>query len=124
MTKKVLIIDDDKLMRVSVGAMLRGEGHEVFEAEDGQKGYEAALEQHPDLIIADVRMPSLTGVEMVEKLRQDEWGKHVPVIVMTNDDQTSTVNQALTSGVTVYLAKSTLTPEVLRQQLLLALGQE
>lgn len=124
MTKKVLIIDDDPLIRESLGVLLHNEGHEVIEAENGLKGYELALDQHPDLVIADVRMPELTGVEMAQKLRQDEWGKTVPVIILTNDDETTTINEALAAGVTVYLSKVTLTPDDLRQQLLVALGRQ
>jgi CheY-like chemotaxis protein len=122
MTKKVLIVDDDKLVRESIDAMLRGSGHETLEAENGQKGLDTALAQHPDLIIADVRMPELDGITMAEKLRQDEWGKNVPVIILSDDDTTGTINQALTSGVTVYLSKSGLTSDSLKQQLLTALG--
>ena len=123
MTKNILIADDDKLMRASVAAMLRGDGHQVAEAEDGKQSLEMALEQKPDMIITDLRMPEMDGLTMVGKLREDEWGKTVPVIILSNDETTGAINHALESGVTVYLSKVNLDPEMLREQIQMALGE-
>jgi CheY-like chemotaxis protein len=122
MAKKILIVEDDKLFREGMGAMLRGEGHEVTEASDGKKGLATALAQQPDLIITDIRMPEMDGLEMVGALREDEWGKTVPIIVLSNDETTDAINHALQSGVTVYLSKVNLDPETLHQQIVMALG--
>lgn len=122
MSKKILTVDDDKLLRESLAAMLRNNGYEVVEAADGQAGLDAALEHRPDLVITDVRMPVMEGTVMVEKLREDEWGKQVPVIILSNDETTGAINQALQSGVTVYLSKVELDPETLTQQIVTALG--
>lgn len=122
MAKTILIVEDDKLFRESVGAMLRGEGHQVTEATNGQEGYDTALAGQPDLIITDIRMPEMDGLVMVEKIREDEWGKKVPIIILTSDETTETLNQALQSGVTVYLSKLNLDPEMLHQQIAMVLG--
>lgn len=122
MAKKILIVDDDKLILESLAAMLRGAGHEVLQAGNGEEGVSLALEQHPDLVVTDVRMPVKDGLAMIDDLRADEWGKTVPIIVLTNDEGTATVNHALQAGVTVYLSKVNLDPEVLSQQVLMALG--
>lgn len=122
MSKKILTVDDDKLLRESLSAMLRSAGHQVYEAADGQQGLAMALAEHPDLIISDIRMPELDGMSMVERIREDEWGKQVPVIILTNDETTDAINEALQSGVTVYLSKTNLDPETLGQQVGVALG--
>jgi CheY-like chemotaxis protein len=122
MTKNILIADDDKLILESMSAMLKNAGHQVIEAQDGKQALELALQNHPDLIITDVHMPVLDGLTMVETLRQDQWGRDVPVVILSNDETTGTINQALTSGVTVYLSKVNLDPESLTQQILVGLG--
>jgi two-component system chemotaxis response regulator CheY len=122
MSKTILIVDDDKLIRESLGAMLRGAGHEVIDAENGEVGASLALERHPDLVITDVRMPVKDGLAMVDDIRSDEWGKKLPVIILTNDEATETLNHALQDGVTIYLSKVNLDPEELSQQVMTALG--
>lgn len=122
MAKKILTVDDDKLMRESLATTLRSNGYEVLEAADGQAGLDLALSEHPDLVITDVRMPVMEGTEMVARLREDEWGKEVPVIILSNDETTGAINQALKSGVTVYLSKVELDPETLTQQIVTAIG--
>lgn len=117
MAKKILIVDDDTLVRQSLTETLTAVGYEVINAEDGQDGLTKALANHPDLILSDVRMPNLDGLQMLEKLRADKWGKDAPVIILSTDSSTTSINQALTNGVTVYLAKTRLSPEQITQQI-------
>lgn len=121
--KKVLLVDDDKLFIESLAAMLRNAGHSVVEAFDGKQGLDFAKEQEPDLIITDVRMPNMDGLEMVENIHEADWGKTIPIIILTNDETTAALNHALESGVTVYLSKINLDPDTLGQQVMIALGQ-
>lgn len=123
MAKKILIVDDDRLFLESLAAMLRSAGHSVIQANDGQQGFDLALEGKPDLVITDIRMPVKDGLQMVNDLRQDEWGKQVPIIILSNDETTAAINNALQSGVTVYLSKVNLDPDTLGQQILIALGE-
>src|ERR1700741_1905446 len=106
MSKTILVVDDDKLIREGMVALLKSAGQTVLEAADGKEGLAVALEQHPDLIVTDVRMPNMDGLQMIEAVREDTWGKKVPVVILTNDDSNQSVNQALESGVMVYLAKN------------------
>jgi CheY-like chemotaxis protein len=123
MAKTILLVDDDTLVRKSLGNALGTCGYAVQEATNGKEGLEKALRVHPDMIVSDVRMPELDGLGMVTKLRDDDWGKTVPVIIMSNDDTTPSLNQALQVGVTVYLSKSKLTPDLLCEQVKASLGQ-
>jgi two-component system chemotaxis response regulator CheY len=123
MTKTVLIVEDDKLTREGLATMLRIANHSVIEAEDGEQALEVLASKVPDLIITDIHMPNMDGLAMVERIRADPGLSALPVIILTNDDTTMTVNRALASGVTVYLSKANLAPEALSQQILIALGE-
>lgn len=123
MSKKVLVVDDDKLIRSSLADMLRGQQHQVFEAENGKIGLEIALREKPDLIISDVMMPEMSGSEMIGELRKDVWGATVPVIVLSNDDSTPSINQALVAGATAYMSKPTTGPDAMVEQIKTGLGQ-
>ena len=122
MSKNILVVDDDNLIRKSVVTLLKNAKHEIHEATDGQQGLDTALKLHPDIILTDVRMPNMTGLEMVEAIRRDEWGKTVPIIILTSDEATPTINEAIETGVTVYLSKNTVDPEALSDQILAAIG--
>ena len=121
MSKTILVIDDDKLIREGLSALLKGAGQTVLEAVDGKDGLEVALKEHPDLIVTDLRMPNMSGQEMIDAIRADDTIKDTPVVILTNDETSNSVNQALQTGVSFYLAKN-LDPESLTQQILLAAG--
>ena len=107
MDKKILIIEDELPMLKALSDKFSREGFSVLEAKNGEEGLEAALETKPDLIILDLFMPVMDGKAMMEKLRRDEWGKKVPIIILTNlnpDDET--LNEILASGPAYYFIKS------------------
>lgn len=116
MEKTILVVDDDSLARKSLVGSLAEAGFRVEAAENGKAGLAKALEIKPDMVISDVRMPELDGLEMVEKLRQDDWGRQLPVIYLTTDEDTDTVNQAMAVGVTTYLSKTSLSPDQIAEQ--------
>lgn len=123
MSKKVLVVDDDKLARKGLTKVLEDAGMDVSEAVNGKEGLEKALREKPDLIVTDVHMPQMDGLQMIEELRADEeWGKSVPVVVLTVDDATTSINQALAAGVTFYLTKTGMTPDAIADQVVVAVG--
>lgn len=122
MSKTVLVVDDDKLARKSLSSLLINAGLDVIEAENGKLGAVEALKTRPDIVVTDVHMPEMGGLEMIEELRKDEWGRNVPVIVLTVDEALSSINQALAAGVTIYLTKSGVDAETLAQQVVTAVG--
>jgi DNA-binding response OmpR family regulator len=79
--KKILIIDDDRVLRQTLAAALEAEGYSAAEAADGREGLNKALKTAFDLVVLDVVMPSLGGLEVCRKLR--EAGRQVPLIVMS-----------------------------------------
>jgi len=122
MNKTVLLVDDDKLVRESLARVLAEKGLTVQEATNGKEGLEKALAGQVDLVVTDVIMPEVDGLTMLAKLREDSKGKEIPAIILTNDEQTETLNQAMQTGVTTYLSKVSLDAEALSEQILVALG--
>ncbi len=105
--KKILIIEDELPMLKALSDKFSLEGFSVLEARNGNEGLNVALETKPDLILLDLLMPIMDGKAMMEKLRQDAWGKKVPIIILTNlnpDDKT--LNEIIESGPAYYFIKS------------------
>lgn len=109
MTKKILIVDDDKIFSKILrdGLISGGQGnYEVISAFDGEEGFEAAKKEKPDLIMLDLIMPKMTGIECLKKIREEEWGKDIPVIVETQLSDMVSVGEGMALGVRGYLVKT------------------
>jgi twitching motility two-component system response regulator PilH len=100
---KILVVDDSWLIRKVVGGYLRKEGHEVVEGENGRQCLDLAETQKPDLVVLDLLMPELGGMEVLEALGRA--GLDLPVIVLTADIQETTHQQCRDLGVRHILQK-------------------
>ena len=81
--KKVLVVDDEIHIVHVVAIKLRNNGYEVLSASDGAQAYELACSEKPDIIVTDYQMPVMTGLELIEKVRETEVIKDIPVILLT-----------------------------------------
>jgi CheY-like chemotaxis protein len=81
--RKVLVVDDEIHIVHVVAIKLRNNGFEVIAADNGAEGLKLALAEKPDIIVTDYQMPVMTGIELVEQLRQNEDTKDTPVIILT-----------------------------------------
>ena len=81
--RKVLVADDEIHIVHVVAIKLRNNGFEVISAANGAEAFELACEEKPDIIVTDFQMPVMTGLQLVEKLRQSEATKDIPVIMLT-----------------------------------------
>lgn len=104
--KCVLIVEDEPTLLMPLALRLRKEKLKVLEAEDGESGLKLAFENHPDLIILDILMLKMDGLTALEHLRQDPWGKNVPVLVFSNVDDSAILSAALKLNVSGYVIKS------------------
>ncbi|MBT3690299.1 response regulator [bacterium] len=104
--KKILIVDDEAPLSKVLKDKFESTGFEVLTAKNGEEGLMKAVTQKPDLILLDIVMPRLDGMTMLKKLREDEWGKGVEVILLTNLSDNDKVRQALKNNVYDYLIKS------------------
>ena len=99
----ILVVDDEELIRWSLAEHLRGEGYTVAEAADGLELLDAVSKSPPDLIITDIKMPLLSGVEPLRRLRERD--DDVPVIVLTAHGAVETALEATRLGAKAYLSK-------------------
>jgi len=81
--KKVLVVDDEVHIVHVVAIKLRNNGYEPITAGNGQEAYDLACRENPDIIIADYMMPVMTGLELLEKLRENETTRNIPFILLT-----------------------------------------
>ena len=81
--KKVLVVDDEIHIVHVVAIKLRNNDYEVISADNGAEAFELACSEKPDIIVTDFQMPVMTGLELVEKVRQCDQTKDIPVILLT-----------------------------------------
>jgi len=103
--KKILFIEDESSLQSVFSNFLREKGYEVISALDGEIGLRMAGERKPDLILLDLILPKIHGLDVLKQLKQGEGTKHIPVIVLTNLEGASEVNSAIELGATTYLVK-------------------
>jgi CheY-like chemotaxis protein len=108
---KVLLVEDDNNLREIFQMRLQAEGYTTVVAADGEEGLVMAMKEKPDLLIADVMMPKLSGFEMVESLRAAPETKNIKVIMMTALGQAEDQARGEKLGVVKYLVKSQVTLE-------------
>lgn len=110
--KKILIAEDEDTLRGVLVDMINRSGFLTLEAGDGEEGLKKALSEHPDLILLDILMPKMDGLTMLKKLREDVWGKNVPVIILTNvDPDDRQLKEILEYKASYYLIKTKISME-------------
>ncbi len=102
----VLLVDDEEAVTFILGKEFEARGHRVLRAKNGKEGLELALAEHPDVILCDLKMPVMGGLEMLQALRKDPWGKNADAIILTNvSDDMTTLQAAMHQGAFFYLVK-------------------
>src|SRR6478672_226948 len=109
-TKKILILiteDEPQMLKILTDSLTEN-AFDTLQAANGDQGLALAFQKHPDLIIVDLLMPEMDGMTMMKKLRDDVWGKHVPVIVLTNvnPDSNATLQAIVANQPAYYFVKS------------------
>ncbi|KKS27514.1 MAG: hypothetical protein UU88_C0005G0019 [Parcubacteria group bacterium GW2011_GWC1_42_11] len=104
--KIILVVEDEDPLRMVLKDVLTVEGYGILEAKNGIEGLDMALREHPDLILLDILMPKMDGLEMLKKLREDEWGRKAPVIVLTNLSDNEDIARAVEEDVFEYFVKT------------------
>lgn len=85
--KKIAIVEDDKAIAQMYKLKLENEGFDVELAANGHEGFELVKKQRPHLVLLDLRMPDMTGDEMLEHMRATEWGRNINVVIAANVDR-------------------------------------
>ncbi len=106
--KTILVVEDDENIREIILTTLKMGNFNSIVAVNGKEGVQMALEKHPDLILLDLLMPVMGGMEALKQIREDKWGATVPVVILTN---LSATNEDLVADIVTlkpahYLIKS------------------
>ena len=106
--KRILLVEDDRFLRRACEASLRQRGLTVTTAADGEEGLRLARSERPDLILLDMLMPKLSGLEVLRALRGDDATRSVPVLILSNSSREQDIAEVTTLGVSGYFVKSNL----------------
>ena len=103
--KSILIVDDSSVVRMSLGYVLKQNGYDVEEAVDGVDGLSKAKGKKYDLIISDINMPNMNGIEMIGAVRADTQNKYIPILVLTTESGESMLEEGKKAGATGWIVK-------------------
>jgi len=120
--KRVLVVEDDRFLRRACEASLRRRGLTVLGAGDGEEGLRLARAEAPDLILLDVLMPKLTGLEVLQALRGAEATRSIPVLILSNSSSPRDLEAIAALGVAGYWVKANLSLQELGDRVTCLLG--
>ena len=103
--KTILYVEDNEMNRQIVRDLLKRTKYSLIEAHDGEAGVAKALEARPDLILMDIQLPKISGMEAMRRLRADATTANTPIIAITSFALSGDEQKAKESGATAYLAK-------------------
>lgn len=108
--RKILIVEDDSFIVDIYQTKFLQEGFDVLTAENGVKALEILDKEIPDIILLDMMMPQMGGMDVLEKIKENENTKRIPIIMLTNIAESEDIAESQELGVDDYLIKSHFTP--------------
>ncbi len=102
---RVLVVDDDPVILELLRINFEIEGYEVLAATDGEQGLAKARDEEPDVVLCDIMMPRLDGIELVTRLRGDPRTAHFPIVLLSAKAQKVEVDRGLSVGADDYVTK-------------------
>ncbi len=112
MGKTIMIIDDSATLRQVAGTTLKKAGYEVIEAKDGKDALEKLTGQKINLMVCDVNMPNMDGIEFLKAIKQNARYKFTPIIMLTTESQESKKQEGKAAGAKAWIVKP-FKPEIL-----------
>lgn len=112
---KVVVVEDDVLLAKMYVKLLNFEQHEVVVANDGETALDTIKQEKPDIVLMDVMMPKMNGLQALDALKQDPVTANVPVVVMSNLVNVNDPNEVLARGAVKYVDKSMYDPKKISQ---------
>jgi DNA-binding response OmpR family regulator len=107
---KVAIVEDDLAIAQMYRMKFEAEGYKVEIAGNGRLGLELCEDMKPDLVLLDLMMPEMNGDEMLEKMRKEDWGKSIKVIILTNVSEQEAPDRLKSLNVNAFIVKAEMTP--------------
>lgn len=106
--KRILLVEDDRFLRRACESSLRQRGLTVISAVDGEEGLRLAQRERPDLVLLDLLMPRLSGVEVLRALKADPVTRSIPVLILSNSSRDQDVAEVMALGALDYWVKASL----------------
>lgn len=103
--EKILLVEDHAAIRSVVGILLRSRGYLIFEAATAQEAFAVLKTERPDLILMDIQLPDMDGLEATRRLKQDAATQNIPVIAVTGNVMNGDREAAIAAGCVEYIAK-------------------
>jgi len=119
---KIVIIEDDPVISQMYRMKFEADGFDVQLANNGKRGVELVEAFSPDIILLDLQMPEMNGVDVLEIIRKNSWGKDIPVIILTNMGEEESPKEIRALGIHSYIVKANLTPRQVVQRVKEALN--
>ena len=107
---KIAIIENDPVINQMYRMKFEADGFEVQIADNGKRGVEMVEGFLPDIILLDLQMPNMDGAEALTEIRSHDWGKNIPVIILTNLGEEEAPKELKTLNIHSYIVKADLTP--------------
>jgi len=121
--KKILIIEDEEVMLDLLQRKLINNGYEISIARNGEDGLKMAKEIKPDLILLDIIMPKMNGMEVLEEMQKDKELKSMPVIIISNSGQPVELDKAKKLGAKDWLVKTEFDPQEVVDKVVKQIGK-
>ena len=119
---KIAIIEDDSVISQMYRMKFEADGFEVQIANNGKDGVSLVREFAPDMVLLDMQMPIMNGDEALKNIRNEEWGKTVPVMILTNLGEEEAPKDIRSLGIESYIVKADLTPRQVVERVKTTLG--
>jgi len=103
--KRILVVEDNEANMYLIRFILRKSGHEVIEAGTGEKGVKLAIKEKPDLVIMDIQLPGIDGLEATRRIRASEADEELTIVALTSYAMVGDKEKALKAGCTGYIEK-------------------
>lgn len=103
--KKILVIEDNEINMYLCTRILTNSGYEVIPAASGEEGIEVMKKEKPDLVLMDIQLPDMDGLEATKRIRESEEGKGIPIIALTSYAMAGDREKVLSAGCTGYIEK-------------------
>jgi two-component system alkaline phosphatase synthesis response regulator PhoP len=123
MAKKIIIIEDENLILELLSKKLSSEGYQVISAVDGEDGLKKIKEERPELILLDIVMPKIGGMEVLEIMNKEKIAKGTPVIIISNSGQPVEIDKAKRLGACDWLVKTEFDPQTVLDKVIKQIGR-
>lgn len=111
----IMVVEDIKSNMYLIDFILKNAGYEVIQAWTGEEGVELAIKKHPDLILMDIQLPGMDGLEAVKRIRASKADGSIPIIALTSFAMTGDRERAIAAGCTGYIEKPINTATILSE---------